>query len=293
MSHSLSETTRRVAMSVLGNLFFAFVALTASAAPFDITDPTPREVIVDIEASADPVIVGTSGGATFPGGVANQILGTWTSDGVTGTIAFGAANLEALYNATVPGFTVIPGSTSSTFTIDIATGHGTFNTSGDFDFDGSPPTPDSLTLGWKSDGGPYLPLGIAGTVAGYEEDSIAPGFPVFCTDLFSVFGSPGGCGSFNDGGLMVHGRSEALIPSYPYIPGSGLLNMTGMSFASTSVAAEWVGRGDVRLSEGAAPVASLGPQAMSLLVVLLTILVAGALYERRTAAALGTRLFDS
>ncbi|HIF91800.1 MAG: hypothetical protein ABGX04_11020 [Myxococcales bacterium] len=277
----------RIGSSIGLGLLVAFMAGSAFAAPFDITDTTPRAIVVDTEASADPIIVGTSGGASFPGGAVNQIVGAWTSDGVTGTITFTAAALEALFLASpsLAAFPVIPGSTSSTFTIDIASGNGSWDFEGGFDFDSIPPAVDTLTFGQSSSGGPYLPLGIVGSVAGYEEDFLAPGVLVFCTDVTTFIGAPGGCGAFADGGLMTFGPPGfALVPAYAYIPASGLLNMTGNVFASTSSAPTWSGVGDVRLSEVPPPVPGLGPWGMIVLALGLAFVTVGVLRLRGTAA---------
>jgi hypothetical protein len=227
-------------------LAFVLVTGTASAQPFDITDTTMRSVLIDIEGSADPLIVGTDAAATFPGGFTNQLTWVWSSDGTTGTISIAVSDLEALLVAL--GVPVDPpGNWTSSVTIDIATGEGEFTAFGTGDFNGVPPL-DTLDLGFRSGGGPYPPLGVPGNQAGYEEDSLAPGALLFCTDLVS-FAGPGGCGASTDGGNQTFGRPFGLVPDYAYIPASGLINMTGMSFPSTSSAPTFSEGGDWMLTE--------------------------------------------
>jgi hypothetical protein len=228
-------------------------AASAVGPPFDIDDTTPRDVVMDIEDSADPSIVGTDAGAVFPETATTQLVGSWTSDGTTGTIAITTAEMEAFIQAVLddaaPGTSVDPGTWNSIFTLDIATGDGDLFAAGGVDLDGIPPI-DSLSFHTNTTGGPYLPLSVAGSAAGYEIDSIAPTALIFCTDIVTFFGSPGGCGTFSDGGPMPFGPPGfAIVPAYPYIDASGLINMTGTSFASTSSVPLWNGGGDMRLTE--------------------------------------------
>jgi len=217
--------------------------------PFDIDDTTARDVVIDIESSADPAIRGVDAGAVFPEDAAHQLVGSWSSDGTTGTITVTSADMEVLLDALVTDPGVLGFSSwTTTLSIDIATGDGDFLSFGKFDI-GIPPLKD-LTLHATTTGGPYLPIGIGGTAAGYEADSRAPGALLFCTDTTSFISSPGGCGTWNDGGDMTYNAAGWLIPvAYPYIDASGLIHMTGNSFPSTSSAPTYLEGADMRLTE--------------------------------------------
>ncbi len=101
----------------MGALLAAFAAATllagsASALPLDLANPAPRTLLVEIENSGDPRIVGAS---YYP-----AVTGAYSSDGSTGRIVVAGTSLETLYQ----GFTFppVPGSFSDLVVeIDLAT----------------------------------------------------------------------------------------------------------------------------------------------------------------------------
>ena len=92
-------------------LCLGLLPASAGAVPFDIADPTPRGIDVEIEISADLSVVGQR--------YRPPARGAWTSEAGIGRAVVPGANLEALYDGF---FQPIPGSfTNFVIEIDLAT----------------------------------------------------------------------------------------------------------------------------------------------------------------------------
>jgi hypothetical protein len=217
--------------------------------PFDITDPTERDVLIDIELSENPEILGGDPNARFGSELGvEQLRGRWTSDGTTGTIHVPGAQMEAFLLAAfgptgvIPeGLIPVPGSFSDlVVTVDIATGNAADPVSGILDPLGD--KEGEFLQEVNTTGGPYSSgLGsIPGSVTGFDTvSSFGGNLDLFCTDQFSQLGGSA-CG--------LGPLGSAFVPSSPYDPSTGLVNMTGPLTLGTSVVFSTLG--DARLLEG-------------------------------------------
>ena len=184
----------------------------AAAAPLDLGDPTPRTVLVEFdEDSTDLAAIGSLYGA--------PIEASFTSDGVTATIAVPGVALEALVDSVFVGTaTAVPGSFSDyVLQIDVATGEVlAADVSGDIQV---------VLLGVLQ----LTQTASSTTLAGFQFiDLLGVLIPEFCT---------GGVGC-------------TIVPGLPYDPATGTANAVG-SIVTNSPLLPIVFSpfGDVRLSE--------------------------------------------
>lgn len=113
--HTMRDFGRLLASAALGLL--ATSATPAAAQPLDLSDTTPRDVLVQIDEYVDDYgAVGVAFGA--------PVTGQLTSDGVISTITLDGATVEALVDTLFAGVaTAVPGSFSAYgIEIDVATG---------------------------------------------------------------------------------------------------------------------------------------------------------------------------
>ena len=211
-------------------------------APLDVSDPTLRDVFVQVEISSSRNVVGQTFGPAFPA--------TWSASGNTGTLTISTATHEQM--RTENGFTPVP----DTFTpivveIDVTTLEAT-----------SQPANGVLVSGPLALSFIQQALGTTAT-AGYAGPA-AP--PLFCTSQAQVDMA---CMFFP----VFCGQTCILVPGNAYDPSTGKINLVGretqtgcdgtfcdgpFDFFST--------RGDLRLTEapeipalpGLAPLALLG-----------------------------------
>ncbi len=107
--------SRKRTLLILAGLFCLPMSAEALA-PFDISDPTPRTVVIHLDNNPDPSSVGNDLEFAFNG--------SWTSDGTTGTIVVDKDDvITAFATSGLPG---TPADTANwsdmTITITIATG---------------------------------------------------------------------------------------------------------------------------------------------------------------------------
>lgn len=215
----------------------------AQTLPFDISDPTPRDVLIDVEAINGIAV--TEGGVLdgsgaipatlLPNPIAifgnfGLIRGSWSVVGSTGTVAISTAEIEAFINAKFGGafITAVPGSFSpSVITIDTVTGEASWAVEGRVTVFGSEADLGSVAQTADGpfsftdaifDGGPFDDVVISGTTAGIEVGP--PGVPHFCTEAFHNADGADECGDLASVGV-------GFVPSYPYLPAFGLIRMTG------------------------------------------------------------------
>lgn len=236
MSEPRRSHRLRAVASLATALGIAAWPLSSHAEPFDITDPTPRFVSIDIEANLDPLRIGER---FNPG---HLPLGLWSSDGETGQIILPGPALEEVFF----GWDSV--SDWVTF-VEIETGHVLASRfEGDFrgPEDLPPPVGGSQQVryfattlpGRWSDSG----LDIPGQSGGVNPVSLPPQISVdtlyvFCTDEWPESGPFGpACGS-----------NGVLIPGSSYDAETGLLNAPGLydifPFATYAPIGDW------RLSE--------------------------------------------
>lgn len=175
---------------VVSLLAAAFAAGPAAAAPVDLGDPTPRQVMVQVDENVDDFAsIGTQFGTA--------IAGDFSSDGVTATVVVPGADIEALVELVFDGAaTVVPGSfTDYVLEIDVASGEVLTATVA-----GMVTLPIVGTLSVSQ-------TASSATLAGFQLTDIF-GFlvPIFCTS----------------------GTSCTLVPGLPYDPATGQLNAVGV-----------------------------------------------------------------
>jgi hypothetical protein len=239
---------------------FAFVpgVALAQGAPLDVTDPTPRNVFVQVEQSSNLSTVGQAFGPAFPA--------TWSASGNTGTLTISKETHEQMRVA--GGYTAVPNSfTPIVFEIDLTTLEAT-----------SQPASGAMVSGPIGFGFTQQALGTT-TTAGYASGGDVP--PLFCSSQAQVDAwcqiAPQFCG------LTCN-----LVPGNEYGTDTGEINLVGRETQQGCDGAMCYGpfdmftpRGDLRLTEAAEiPVLpGLAP------LVLFGLLVAGGRALRRCRAA--------
>ncbi len=202
---------------------------TSVPTSFDIADPSVRDVFVDIETSTDPSILAGDPAAVLTNETPlGGAVGTWTSDGTTGTLTLPGAFLEGFVDSFVSGATAVPGSFSDvTTSVDIATGDVVRSYTGQITAGvvGNVTGDTRTGAGWTS---PVVTGGvIPGTMPGFnvfEQGGQPTNF--FCTESYSQGGFPTGC--------STSPVFAFLTPTVPD-PVTGLVNSVGpLSFASAS-----------------------------------------------------------
>jgi hypothetical protein len=211
--------------------------------PFDINDPTERDILIDFEISPDLTVVGSDPTSRFMSDAFMTLpRGRWTSDGTTGTIRVAGGNFEDLISTLFASEGLVPVSGSFSdlvITVDLATGNASDPVTGTLDPSGS--FPGAFLLDLNTTGGPYASaIGpIPGTTTGFD---LALGSPLFCTDAFSPLGGSA-CG-------LGEAGSAADIPASPYDPETGLIHMTGPVSLGNGAAVLFSVLGDQRWYEG-------------------------------------------
>jgi PEP-CTERM motif len=203
----------------------------ASSIPFDIANATPRPVQVWSDLNPDP--------AVYHGSMVPAVVGSWSSDGVTGTVRVAASVMESYIAAEVAQ--PVPGSISDlTITIDLASrdvtriqfsGKLTNTEIGDVTFE----------YAMQSTPGPWtLPSGlvIPGTIGGFQD---VPGLilsPVFASDSFRPNGP---------------GTDYTVVPTRPYDPTTGYITAVGPNNTDSTALGHVVqfdkSVGDIQLTE--------------------------------------------
>ena len=191
---------RRVRKIVARIVFGAIVVFAANAAagsiPLDLLDPTPRDVLVQVENSLDLAVVGQSFGDAFPA--------TYSASGNIGTLVISAETHELMNE----GFLAPP--VAGSFTpIVIEFDLNTFEAM-------SQPASGAFSGGPISSSFTQQSLDTLG-VAGF----VGPGFaPLFCTSQQEV----------DDACLIAPvfcGLVCTIVPGLPYDPMTGLVNLVG------------------------------------------------------------------
>ena len=199
---------------------------TAVADSLDLADPTPRLIVVEFETSSNLSTVG----AVFD----ESVPATYSAAGGLGTVVIAGDDFEALF--TTPGFVI----ESSDIVIDvtIATGDvAVTSASGSVSYSGA-----GYTWFWSLD---------TIRTGGWIEHSLLP--PLFCDsqayiDNIICPSQPQFCDAICN-----------LVPTAPYDPVTGALNMVGFENqdgcgeAGCLILDFFTGRGDIRLSEVEGP----------------------------------------
>jgi hypothetical protein len=177
-------------------LFLALVPVAAYAqgTPLDVSDPTPRDVLFQLESSANLATVGQSFGPALPA--------TYSASGGVGTLVIPIASHEAMRGGLPP----IPGTfTPLVIHIDLATHAATSEAASGAQSQGQ--------LGFSFTLHPLSTVGPAGFIG-----PTLP--PLFCTsqqqvdDLCPVF-------------PPICGETCTLVPGSAYDPGTGKVNLVG------------------------------------------------------------------
>jgi hypothetical protein len=210
-------------LRTLASAVLALAAATAHAEPLDLNDPTPRDVLFQVETSGNLATVGQSFGPALPA--------TYSASGGIGTLVIPISSHEALRAFLPP----VPGSfTPIVIQIDLATHAATSQPAGGQMADG--PITFAFTqnaLGTGTTGGFVGPtLAPLFCISQQQVDNLCPIFPPIC------------------------GQTCTLVPGSVYDPQSGELNLIGSETQSGCDGAVCQGpfdlftqRGDLRLSE--------------------------------------------
>lgn len=253
----MATSTRRKLLTA-GAL--AILATDAGAAPpLQITNATPRSILVQVESSGAPDAVAQNFGAIFPA--------TYSATGNVGTVVISAATHADMYLGFIPA--PVPGSFQPyVIEIDLTTLHATSQpTSGGFQ---SGP----LTMGFSQ--GVLTSNGTAGVVVA--------GVPPFaCTSQAQVDGF---CAIVP----LFCGKTCSIVSGSAYAAGSGKLNLVGNESVTGCDGSLCQGpftyftpRGDLKLLETITPsVPTLAPWAIALLI---GALLAAAHVASRSAAS--------
>lgn len=207
-------------------LLLASAARAQGGAPLDVSDPTPRNVFVQVETSSNRATVGQTFGPAVPA--------TYSASGNTGTLTISVETHEQLRAGS---FTPVPGTfTPIVFQIDPTTLQAT-----------SQQASGELVSGPMGFGFIQRPLGTT-TTAGFMGPSVPP---LFCTsqaevDMACMF-IP-----------MFCGQTCILVPGSAYDPGTGEVNLVGRETQQGCDGAVCQGpfdffteRGDLRITEAA------------------------------------------
>lgn len=225
-------------------------ALPATAqAPLDVLDPTPRDVLLQFEISANLATVGQTFGPTFPA--------TYSVSGNTGTLVISTATHELIRSG--GGWSPVPGSfTPIVFAIDLTTLEATSQPAGG-QIESGP-----VTLAFTQN---VLDTTALGGFMGPD----VPSF--FCTSQQEV----------DDACLLVPifcGQVCTIVPGSPYDPATGRVNLIGSETQTGCDGAVCSGPfdfftagGDLQLSE-APGVPALSPLGALTLAVLLAVAAA-------------------
>lgn len=248
----------RRALSAAGAL--ALLAADSGAAPpLQITNATPRAILVQLESSSAPDAVAQSFGGVFPA--------TYSATGNVGTVVISAATHEAMYAGFFPA--PAPGSFQPyVIEIDLTTHHATSQpTSGGFQ---SGPLTQSFSRGALTTNG-SAGVVVSGVppfacTSQMDVDNLCAFVPLFC------------------------GKTCSIVSGSAYATGSGKLNLVGNENVSGCDGGVCQGpftyftpSGDLKLSEAITPsVPALAPWAIALLLVAL---VAAAHVASRSAAS--------
>jgi len=167
-----------------------------SPPPLDILDGTLRNVLVQLEGSADPSIVGQDFGAEFPA--------TYSASENIGTLVISAATHELMLAG---GYPPVPGSfTPITIQFDLTTFEATSQ-------------PASGAMGSGQIGGAFTQQALDTlTVGGFAGPDLPP---LFCTSQAQL----------DDACLIVPlfcGQVCTIVPGAPYDPATGLMNLVGV-----------------------------------------------------------------
>jgi hypothetical protein len=212
-------------------------------APLDVSDPTPRNVFVQIESSSTLSTVGQTFGPAFPA--------TWSASGNTGTLTISIETHEQM-RSEGSGLLPVPDTfTPIVFQIDLTTLEATSQPASGVLSNG----PLVLSFGQQA-------LGTT-TTAGFMGPTVPP---LFCTSQADVDQAcmfiPSFCG-----------QTCTIVPGNAYDPGTGKVNLVGRETQSGCDGSfcqgpfdMFTGRGDLRLTEaaeipalpGIAPFALLG-----------------------------------
>jgi hypothetical protein len=207
-------------------LGFAGAADAQGSAPLDVSDPTPRSVLVQVENSSNLATVGQSFGPAFPA--------TWSASGNTGTLTISAATHEQMRSG---GLDPVPGTfTPIVITIDLVTLGAT-----------SQAASGQLTSGGLVFNFYQQALGTA-TTGGFAGPSVPP---LFCTSQAQIDQIcqivPSFCG-----------QTCTLVPGHAYDPATGRVNLIGPETQSGCDGTVCQGpfdmftpRGDLRVTEAA------------------------------------------
>jgi hypothetical protein len=221
-------------------LLLSSPAHAQGGAPLDISDPTPRNVFVQVESSSSLGTVGQTFGPAFPA--------TWSASGNTGTLTISVETHEQMRAG---DWQPIPDTFDPiVFQIDLTTLEAT-----------SQPASGAIQSGQLGLGFTQQVLSTTGT-AGYAGPSVPP---LFCTsqaeiDMFCMF-VPSFCG-----------QTCTIVPGNEYDPDTGEINLVGRETQSGCDGGVCQGpfdfftqRGDLRLTEAAEVPALPGPGAILLI----------------------------
>jgi hypothetical protein len=256
----VSEVTAMRTAGLCRSAALPFLLLVSEAhaqggAPLDVSDPTPRNVFVQVEQSASLGTVGQTFGPAFPA--------TYSASGNTGTLTVSAATHEQMRTQGTSFLPVPDTFTPIAVQIDLTNLEATSPMAGGVMSDGA------LVLSFSQN-----MLGTT-TTAGYMGPS-AP--PLFCTSQAEVDMA---CMFFP----IFCGQSCILVPGDAYDPGTGKVNLVGRETQTGCDGSFCDGpfdfftqRGDLRLTEAAEVPALPGLAPFALL----GLLAAGARVLRRS-----------
>lgn len=239
-------------MVAVGILALSVLPARAQELPFDVTDSTPRGILIDVEGLNTIAVFegdiydgsGADPSTLLPNTQLTQyiprfdftplIRGTWSVSGSTGTISFTSAAIESFVSAKfAPAFVyAVAGSfPPSQIVIDLNTLEAEWNVQGRVTSFGTE-VPLALTV--KTTNGPWVfddPIftgtdfegaSVPGTTAGIEV--VPPGITAFCSETFHNSATPTN-GATTCGDLGSAGFGYAY--PYPYLPDYGLIRMAG------------------------------------------------------------------
>jgi hypothetical protein len=208
------------------SLGFAGAANAQGGAPLDVTDPTPRSVLVQVERSSNLATVGQSFGPAFPA--------TWSASGGTGTLTISAATHEQMRAG---GLDAVPGTfTPIVISIDLASLAAT----------------TQQASGAQASGGisfSFIQRSLGTTTTGGFAGPSVP--PLFCTSQAQIDQTCSFVPSFC-------GQTCTLVPGSAYSPATGRVNLIGSETQSGCDGSFCQGpfdmftpRGDLRITEAA------------------------------------------
>jgi hypothetical protein len=243
-------------------------AAASAGTPLDVLDPSPRDVLVEVENSSDLSVVGASFGP--------PVAATYSASRNVGTLVIPVSSHEAMR----AGFlTPIPGTfTPIVIEIDLTTLAATSQTaSGSL---------QSGPVGMAFVQNPLATTTTGGFITGGDIFT-----PIFCTSQAEV----------DDACLIVPAFCNSicvLVPGAPYDEASGKVNLVGSETQQGCDGAIcsgpftlFTGNGDLRLTElSAPPLPALGGEA---LLVLVTLMVVTAGYQLHLGAGARCRARSS